>query len=219
MRQNDLDSHWWHNIATCHSRVSIAMDGTKLPLFIICKGQPGRIDSDLHILLPPGMHGCVQKKAWMDDRAMRIWFEKFWKPYVANFNQKSFLLLDDLKCHKQPAVEENLISVNTKLSLVPPGYTALLQPCDVGINKPLKDRLRKCAHEWRKGIFSTHTPGTPLPAPERSDIATWLHNIWQEFPQQIIRNAIRHCGYAFDDGIDYSYDTQSEDEEDIPDSV
>ena len=44
--------------------VSIAMDGTKLPLFIIFKGQSGgRIARDLHNILPAGVHGCVQKKS------------------------------------------------------------------------------------------------------------------------------------------------------------
>ena len=41
---------------------------------------------------------------------------------------------------------------------------------------------------------------------------TWLYEIWQEFPTDIVRNAFRGCGYAFEEGIEYSYDTESESE-------
>ena len=94
--------------------VSIAMDGTKLPLFIIFKGKPnGHIDNALKDILPAGVFGCVQKKAWMEDRAMHIWYDKIWKPYVENCNMKSVLLLDDFKCHKQPALDARLKEINT----------------------------------------------------------------------------------------------------------
>ena len=40
--------------------VSIAMDGTKLPLFLIFKGTPhAQIERSLNFILPSGMHGCV----------------------------------------------------------------------------------------------------------------------------------------------------------------
>ena len=53
--------------------VAVAMDGTKLPLFVVMKGQPGgRIEKQLHDLLPTGVFGCCQPNAWVDKRAMRI---------------------------------------------------------------------------------------------------------------------------------------------------
>ena len=53
--------------------VTIAMDETKLPLFLIFKGAPrAKIERSLGSILPAGMYGCVQRKAWMDDRRMQI---------------------------------------------------------------------------------------------------------------------------------------------------
>ncbi len=54
--------------------VSVALDGTKLPLFVIFKGKSGgSIDRSLADIWPEGIFGCVQKKGWMDDRSMSIW--------------------------------------------------------------------------------------------------------------------------------------------------
>ena len=119
--------------------VTIAMDGTKLPLFLIFKGAPGgHIERLLDQILPNGMHGCAQKKAWMDERGMHLWFEKIWQPYVQHNDGKSFLLLDDFKCHKQAPFDAKLNEVNTDRRKIPPGWTPVLQPCDKGINMPLK---------------------------------------------------------------------------------
>ena len=40
------------------------MDGTKLPVFVVMKGQPGGIiEKRLHELLPTGVFGCCQPNA------------------------------------------------------------------------------------------------------------------------------------------------------------
>ena len=53
--------------------VTVAMDGSKLPLFVIFKGVPGgRVDKSLPRILPDGVIGCVQRKGWMDNYTMRI---------------------------------------------------------------------------------------------------------------------------------------------------
>ena len=147
---------------------------------------------------------------------MQICNEKIWLPYIENYNGKSMLLLDDFKCHTQPAFRAKLEGKNTIPSYILPGCTSVLQPCDVRVNKPLKDRLKNRAHEWRKTQFATHVPGTPSPSPTRVRIAKWLHEIWGEFPGEIVKNAFRGCGYEYQQGVDYSYDTESDtDESDI----
>ena len=51
--------------------VAVAMDGTKLLLFVIFKGKPnGNIEKNLSGILPAGVFGCTQSKAWCDERAM-----------------------------------------------------------------------------------------------------------------------------------------------------
>ena len=53
--------------------VSIAMDGTKLPLFVIFKGQRGgKQEKSLNQIVPAGIIACVQAKGWMDNYTMKL---------------------------------------------------------------------------------------------------------------------------------------------------
>ena len=54
--------------------------------------------------------------------------------------------------------------------MIPPHYTSILQPCDVGINKPLKERLKKYVSNWRRTQHALLTNGDKIPAPKREDI-------------------------------------------------
>ena len=55
--------------------VSVAMGGSKLPLFVIFKGKPdGKIEKSLDEILPDSIVGCVQRKGWMDSVTMNIWY-------------------------------------------------------------------------------------------------------------------------------------------------
>ena len=54
--------------------VTVEMDGTKISLLVIFKGKlGGSVDKQLPEIVPRGIIGCVQKKAWMDNRTMQIW--------------------------------------------------------------------------------------------------------------------------------------------------
>ena len=193
--------------------VSVAMDGTKLPLFAIFKGVPGgSIDRQLPSILPTGVVGCVQAKAWMDDRTMEIWYNKIYKPYIAGYTGNSGLLLDDFICHKSDTLKHKMHADNTMLYMIPPHYAGLLQLCDVGINMSLKDRLKKSASSWRR-MKNTGLPlGEKVPAPTRYDVLQWLKKIWHGFPNEIVQNSFKGCGYVFEDGIDYSMETESDSE-------
>ena len=81
-------------------RVSVAMDGTKSSLFVIFKGKTtGNIEKDLLSIMPAGMLGCTQNKAWCDEHAMLKWYDSVWKPYIADYDGESGLLLDSYKVH------------------------------------------------------------------------------------------------------------------------
>ena len=74
---------------------------------------------------------------------------KILKPYVATCGKESYLLLDDFMFHKQVQFQERHKECRTLPVMIPPHFTSVLQLCDVGINKPLKDRLKRLATTWR----------------------------------------------------------------------
>ncbi len=76
--------------------VSVAMDGSNLPLFFMFKGKPGgSVEKQLPYTIPQDIIGGLQAKGWMDDRTMSIWYERVNKPYISTCNGESELILDD----------------------------------------------------------------------------------------------------------------------------
>ena len=92
------------------------------------------------------------------------------------------MLLDDFKCHRSPEFQAKMDKANADRYMIPPHYTGLLQPCDVGINKPLKDRLKEKVSDWRREKHENLRPEQLLPSPTRKDIVDWLEEIRQQFP-------------------------------------
>ena len=106
----------------------------------------------------------------MDASVMKLWYKKLWKPYVCDVEGESALLLDDYVCHKGESLNTSLQESKTMRIMIIPNFTSVVQPCDVGINKPLKDRLKKIANSWRQAQHAKLTPGDRLPTTKRSDI-------------------------------------------------
>ena len=105
---------------------------------------------------------------------------------------------------------EAMLADNAHCYMIPPHYTGILQPCDVGISKLLKDRLKKKVSNWRSEKFSSLRPGELFPSPTSKQIFSWLLDIWKEFPIQIVKNSFTGSRYFHHDTFDYSGDTESE---------
>src|SRR6218665_2361404 len=52
--------------------------------------------------------------------------------------------------------------MRTDMAVIPGGLTSVLQPLDVCLNKPFKDRLRKMWVEWMTSGLGTLTKGTSI---------------------------------------------------------
>ncbi len=108
---------------------------------------------------------------------MSIWYERVYKLCISTCNGESGLILDDFICHKYQHLKDKLQADDSLLYLIPLYYNGLLQPCKVGIYKPLKDRLKKCTSKWRRNKRATLHHGEKLPAPGPADILRWLEQI------------------------------------------
>ena len=65
---------------------------------------------------------------------------------------KSLLILDQFRVNMTPLVINKFKDLNTDILFIPPGLTSKIQPLDVFINKPLKDRLR---NRWEEYILNS----------------------------------------------------------------
>ena len=61
-------------------------------------------------------------------------------------------ILDMFRAHKTD-VKKLAKKINTSLAVIPGGLTSVLQPLDVSLNKPFKDKLKNMWSEWM--IFGT----------------------------------------------------------------
>ena len=126
----------------------VALDGTKLPLFVIFKGKPnGNIEKALPSMIPAGMLGCTQSKAWCDEHATLKWYDSVWKLSISDYDAESGLLLDSYKVCTMESLMERMTNDKTEQFLIPGNCTSVLHPCDVGVNKPLKERLKNAVSD------------------------------------------------------------------------
>ena len=94
-----------------------------------------------------------------------------------------------METHLTPDVRQLLNSCGTEVEYIPPRYTSKLQPMDVGMNKPFKDRMRYCAEEFMI------TYGVNC-KPVRRDVTQWIKQAWETIPNEVLVKTWRHIGYA-----------------------
>lgn len=92
--------------------------------------------------------------------------------------------------------------------MITPHYTSLIQPCDSGINKPLKDRLKHLAGRQRLEKHRTIILGDKLLSPKRADASEQLSEILQRFPSEVAKNSFKSSGCFYEEGIDYNGETE-----------
>jgi DDE superfamily endonuclease len=132
--------------------VGVTAAGGKLPLMIVYKGNPnGRIAHEFMDATKGYPQDCFyacQDSAWMDEMVMLQWVDNVLRnPYVETVppDVVPLLFLDLYKCHLMSSIVTKIQDLGIKVQHIPGGCNGLTQPVDVGINKPLKNRIR---HKW-----------------------------------------------------------------------
>ncbi|POM64075.1 Hypothetical protein PHPALM_20448 [Phytophthora palmivora] len=122
----------------------VSATGKKLRPLIIFKGQPdGRVEEEVRNISSKVVI-AVQKNAWMDSR---VWHDAFIEGLWASFVSDTVpgplaLYLDNLKCHVSTESQEALAAWGTEAVPLPKNTTSVLQPLDVGVMGPFKQKLR-----------------------------------------------------------------------------
>ncbi|CAM4565531.1 unnamed protein product [Caretta caretta] len=97
------------------------------------------------------------------------------------------------RAHKMDEVKNVAKNMKTTLAVIPGGLTSVLQPLDVYLNKPFKDRLHKIWSEWMCSGMVKLTKGRNLMKPEINLVAQWIKDAWMFIPSERIEN---HLGNA-----------------------
>ena len=114
------------------------------PMLVFKVTSHGRIAAREIRNHPQGMVYAMQLKAWFDEVTMLDWVENVLKPYIitAPVGIIPILFLDSFKVHLLGSVANAIQGLGVELEIIPPGCPGLMQPIDVGINKPFKANMR-----------------------------------------------------------------------------
>ena len=126
-------------------------DGTKLPPQVIFKGKTLPKSGNF----PKEVIVRCQEKRWMDQGHVLDWLRIVWSKVGGLTRRKSMLVWDSFRAHLSAPIRCTLKSLNTEPVVIPGGMTSMVQPLDVAINKPFKDRMRKKWQEWM--LVDQHT--------------------------------------------------------------
>jgi hypothetical protein len=176
--------------------VTVTASGEILKPFAIFKGaQHGQISCEFPTYNNEMIYSC-QQKAWMDERVMFEWMEKVLYPHViqAPLGVRPILLLDSYRCHVMESVLSAIESIGVQVEIIPGGCTGMCQPIDVGVGKPLKDRVRNFWEDWmlNEGLATSFTN-----PPERALLSNWISNSIQSIGAGIVRNSWNHHEFPY----------------------
>ena len=176
--------------------VCVTASGKMLPPVVIFKGKKGGRIKREFTRYNPGAFYAVQEKAWMDEKVMQFWIDKILKPYLQTAPQgvRPLLLLDSYRCHHMKSILENLSDAGTQTKHIPGGCTGFCQPIDVGVTKPLKDRVR---HSWEDWIMAQGITTRKLNPPSRETLANWIVTSLQSLNERLIKNSWCHGKYSY----------------------
>ena len=112
-------------------------NGSKLKPIDICKRKTMPKEP-----IPSQIVVHVREKGWMDQVGMKLWNEKVWRRHEGGLlKKKSILVYDMFKTHLMDSIFFKLRDHNTDVAIIPGGLTSQLQPLDVSLNKPFKEKV------------------------------------------------------------------------------
>ena len=127
-------------------------DGVKLKPVIIFK----RKTLPKGAKFPSGVIVQAHPKGWMDEQGTKSWISNVWNKRPGSMlNKRSLLVWDMFRAHLTDGCKKTAAGLKTDLAVIPGGLTSVLQPLDVCLNKPFKDRLRKKWTEWMSSGSAT----------------------------------------------------------------
>ena len=168
-------------------------DGTKLKPMVIFK----RKTIPKGEKIPSGVLVHCHPKGWMDEEGIVLWLSKVWNTRPgALLKKKSLLVWDQFRAHKTEKVKEKAKEIQTTQAMIPGGLTSILQPLDVVLNKPFKDRVRKRWMTWMASDDKELTKGGNLKKPSISLVTSWVKSAWDEIPADMVVKSFLKTGIS-----------------------
>ena len=160
----------------------------------------------------------------MDEAVMLQWVKEVLEPWPKTDPDGivPYLLLDSYNCHLMSSVVHAIQDLGIEVDHIPGGCTGLVQPLDMGVNKPLKNRIRR---KWEECMLEEGLAMTVLKPPTQQQMATWVTECLDDLGEHIIKAAWRRNGYSYfpqeevQVQLNTEQDMQLDDKVDIPENT
>ena len=117
----------------------------------------GQIDTKKFPTYPPVYVYACQKHVWMDEGAMLQWTDEIMGLYVKTAPEGSVppFALDSYRCHMMGSAFHAIQDLGVEVEHILGGCTGKCQPLDVGVNKPIKTKMKNQWEDWMlpKGLM------------------------------------------------------------------
>lgn len=164
--------------------ICCSADGRKLPPLVIFKGK-NVIESWINENNHDETTYAASKKGWMDSQIFYNWFKKVFLQYVPE-GLPALLIFDGHASHVTYDLAVLASDHNVTILKLPPHSTHLLQPLDVAVFKPFKDKWDKELVKWQR-----ENPRKRLP---KKDFVSMLNKIYYSLDSEIIVNGFKKTG-------------------------
>jgi hypothetical protein len=167
-----------------------------LPPFVVYKGTKGgtihRRKLPMH---PQGNVYTVQNKTWFNKEVMLKWFNSVLAAYAATapIGIIPILFLDSFKVHMLGTMADAIHKLGVEIEFIPPGCTRLVQPINVGFNKPYKANYTKLYTKF----LMKQDADQPLSGAKCEDVSQWILDAVGAISEETVKNAWFKKGYSY----------------------
>ena len=179
--------------------LSIVANGTKLPPFIIIKGENGKsIEKELRIL-PYMRNGNVyiycQPQGWCTSSLFQEWIKLVFLPYEKEYGEKCLLIIDKALGHISKDSLSFFDGNKINYVLIPGGITCECQPLDEAVNKVFKDQVKLLLEKDR--LFYDNRLNKNKLKFLRINLLDYIYKVWYNdtiITTKIIKNGFQKAG-------------------------
>jgi hypothetical protein len=179
----------------CTIVLAVTADGVKLRPMIIFKSNS--TSSRLKMLGSNKLIVRHNANGWITETLIKEWLQRILFQVKLLPNEKLYLIWDKCTVHEKQSAKDALSNSSILFDYIPAGCTSILQPLDVMINKPFKDRLRKLFEEWfaNEGFNEKNkTEKGYLKSPSYETICQWTLQAWNDIDPELIKKSFKCCG-------------------------
>jgi hypothetical protein len=157
---------------------------------IIFKGKTNKCiekipESDKYIL-------AYQENAWCN--------EDIFIEFISQLpiNTKILLIYDNFSAHVTDKVKKFMKETYPLIDIIllPPNTTPILQPLDVGINKPFKTFIRNQYIDWLTKNYQNNSILEVEINERKKLLVDWILNSWNKITDRMIQKSFDICGYG-----------------------